>query len=99
MRNFDELQARVARGELIPRAEMAAKYFPAPADYATVRQWLAGLGLTITREDDNHLALFAQGRVRDVQAALGATFARVSFAARSTRRRSLRRASRPASRR
>lgn len=40
MRNFAELQARVARGEIISRAEMAAKYFPLPADYDLVVAWL-----------------------------------------------------------
>lgn len=78
MRNFAELQARVASGEQIPRTEMAAKYFPLGADEARISSWLQAQGLTVDRVDDNHLAVFGSGPASAVAAAFGATFARVA---------------------
>lgn len=79
MRNFAELQARVARGEIIPFSEMAERYFPTQADYQAVAAWVAGQGFKITRQDDNHLAIFASGSVDAIQKALRVNFARVSL--------------------
>ena len=42
-----ELQARVARGEIIAPAEMADKYFPLTADYEKAAAWVAGSGLQL----------------------------------------------------
>ena len=79
MRNFPELQARVARGEIIPFEEMAEKYYPSQADYLAVAAWMAGQGFQITRQDDNHLAIFATASVDAIQKALRVNFARVSL--------------------
>ncbi len=78
MRNFAELQARVARGERIGQKEMAAKYEPLAADYEKISAWAASQGLVVTRTDFHHVALFARGKVGDVQKALGVSFARVA---------------------
>jgi Immunoglobulin domain/Pro-kumamolisin, activation domain/NHL repeat len=79
MRSFAELQARVARREIISRQEMAAQYLPAAADYEQVASWLAGSGLTITYRDPSHLGLFARGSVARIARLLGAEFARVTY--------------------
>ncbi|MDR3405984.1 MAG: VPAMP-CTERM sorting domain-containing protein [Chthoniobacter sp.] len=79
MRNFSELQARVSRGEMISPAEMAAKYHPSAADYDKVTRWLTGRGLTVVGQDPFHLAVFARGTVRQIEAALHTTFARVAL--------------------
>jgi hypothetical protein len=78
MRNFAELQARVARGELIAPAEMEAKYFPLAADHNKLVEWLNAQGLEVTRTDNNHIAVFAQGPVSAVAQAFQVTFARVA---------------------
>ena len=78
MRNFAELQERIQKGEIIDPAEMATRYFPAAADYQQVVQWAAGQGLTVSRTDPNHLAVFVQGTVAQIQQSFQATFARVS---------------------
>jgi kumamolisin len=78
MRNFAELQARVARGERIPSKEMAAKYEPLASDYQAVAAWATHEGFTITRTDSHHVGLFLRGRVSRVQKALGVSFARVA---------------------
>ena len=79
MRNFDELQARLAHGERIPAEEMAAKYNPTDADYKKVSDWLAVQGFEVTRRDKNNLAIFVRGKVSRIQTALQVSFARVSL--------------------
>jgi kumamolisin len=79
LRNLPELEARVARGERIPREEMAGRYEPQAADYEAVAAWAASQGLTITRRDPHHMALFVRGKISRIQTALQVRFARVSF--------------------
>jgi kumamolisin len=43
-----------------------------------VSHWLTSEGFSIVRQDDNHLAVFAQGTVAQIQAAFQTTFARVT---------------------
>jgi len=78
MRNFAELQGRVNKGERVSFAEMAAKYEPMPSDYQAVTEWLTSKGLTITRRDGHHLAVFARGTVGQVAQAMQVNFARVT---------------------
>ncbi len=78
MRNFAELQARVARGEIIPRAEMAQKYLPLPADYDMVAAWAVARGFTLTYPDASNLTVFARGPVSRVAEVFQTTFGRVS---------------------
>ena len=78
MRNFDEMQARIARGELISDTEKAVRYFPLPADHDRIVQWLAAQGLEVTRTDSNHLAVFGRGSVGAVGRAFHVAFARVA---------------------
>jgi sugar lactone lactonase YvrE len=80
MRSFDELQARVARGEQIAPSEMEAKYFPLAADHDRLVRWLKTQGLEVTRTDGNRLAVFGRGSVDAVSAAFQVTFARVTAA-------------------
>jgi len=81
MRSFDELQARIARGEQIAPSEMAARYFPLAADHDRLVQWLKAQGLEVTRTDDNRVAVFGRGSVDAVANAFQVTFARVADAA------------------
>ena len=78
MRNFAQLQARVTKGEHISLQEMAAKYEPLPSDYQAVVDWLTGEGLTITRRDAHHMAVFACGTVSQIGQAMQVNFARVT---------------------
>ncbi|HUJ43681.1 MAG TPA: protease pro-enzyme activation domain-containing protein, partial [Opitutaceae bacterium] len=79
MRNFAELQARVARGEIIPREEMAAKYFPLAADFEAMAAWLTAQGLTVTRDDTTRLSLVARGTVSQLKQAFQVEFARITY--------------------
>jgi kumamolisin len=78
MHNFDELQERAARGDRIPFSEMAAKYYPAAADYQKVVNWLVQRGFTIQQQDADHMAVFASARVDRLQTGLSLKFARVT---------------------
>ncbi|MGD1030252.1 MAG: protease pro-enzyme activation domain-containing protein [Opitutaceae bacterium] len=79
MRNFPELQARIARGEVIPSSEMAARYWPAAADHDRVLAWFNGQGLTIVRTDPNRLAVFGRASVAQLQQSFQTAFARVAY--------------------
>ena len=59
MRNFAELQARIARGEVISPSEMAARYWPTPADHDRVVAWFNSEGIAVVRTDANRLAVSA----------------------------------------
>jgi kumamolisin len=78
MRNFPELQARIAAGGRVSPQEMAARYEPLAADYDAVTAWLTTQGLTITHRDSHHMAIFVRGKINQVQQALHTSFARVS---------------------
>jgi kumamolisin len=79
MRNFDDLEARIAKGQRISAQEMASTYEPAAADYQQIESWLTAQGLTITHESQHHLAIFASGSVNQIQKAMSVTFGRVTF--------------------
>ena len=77
MRNFDEMQARIARGERISDAEKQERYFPLAADHDRVVQWLRTQGLEVTRTDMNHIGIFGRGSVDALASSFGVSFARV----------------------
>ena len=79
MRNFAELQQRVASGEGIPLDEMRAKYFPLDADLDKTRQWLVAQGFEVSSAGEYDLSVFARGTVAQLQRVFGVTFARVQF--------------------
>ncbi len=80
MRNFDELEARLGRGEKISPAAMEASYLPSAADYAAVQAWLAAQGFTLTQPDPSHTNVFARGTAAQIQNSLYADFAKVGTA-------------------
>ena len=78
MRDYPKLLARMATGELVPHAEIEARYLPLPADYQKVVDWAKREGLTITQTDPSRLGLFVKGTVALVQTATRAQFAEVT---------------------
>ncbi|HWB59978.1 MAG TPA: protease pro-enzyme activation domain-containing protein [Chthoniobacteraceae bacterium] len=79
MRNFPELQMRIARGEIIPFHEMEDRYFPTQADYDAVTAWLTSQGFKITKQSASRISIFATGSVDKIQKAMKVSFARVSL--------------------
>jgi kumamolisin len=78
MRNFPELQARVAAGAAVSEAEMEARYRPLPSDFERVSAWLQAQGFSPRLADRTHTTVFVRGAVSGIEAAFGLTFARVA---------------------
>ena len=79
MRNADELQRRVAAGEIIPREEMAARFLPEVKDHQVVAEWLASQGLTVTPAGASHALVMASGTPAQLEKAFETHFARVQY--------------------
>ena len=80
MRNFAALEQRVAKGEIISRAEMAASYLPDEKAYQAVAAWLTAQGLTVTSAGGaSHTIVTATGSTTQLQQAFQTRFARVKF--------------------
>ncbi|MDB6114088.1 MAG: hypothetical protein JWQ62_1033, partial [Lacunisphaera sp.] len=47
MRNFEELNTRISRGEILSVKEMTEKYFPLPETWRRVASWVAAQGLLV----------------------------------------------------
>ena len=77
MRSYEELQARIAKGEVLTLAEMKAKYFPTDETYATVANWATANGYSIARSDPANMTVFTTAPVSQVQATLRTHFARI----------------------
>ncbi|WP_218082874.1 S53 family peptidase [Anthocerotibacter panamensis] len=77
MRDSASLDARIAAGEIIPTAEMAAKYFPTGADYQALLQWVRSQNLSILATYPNHLTVEVGGTVKQVAQALQVPLAQV----------------------
>ena len=70
LRNYDQMQARIERGETISRDELERVHLPLASDYDAVVQWLTAEGFVITRHDPSRLVVYAQGTVTQVQQSL-----------------------------
>ncbi len=77
MREFSGLRERVARGEVIPRAELEARYLPPESDYVAVAEWLRAQGFEVVGEDGTRLAVFAAGSVEQAHKSFQVTFGSV----------------------
>jgi hypothetical protein len=77
LRNRDELQERINRGEVLSRSELEP-YLPTAADYAKVGAWMVAQGFKITLDADSRHAIFARGSTAQVAAAFGVQLARVA---------------------
>ncbi|HVT94080.1 MAG TPA: protease pro-enzyme activation domain-containing protein [Bryobacteraceae bacterium] len=81
LRNYDELQQRIQKGELVPREEMETKYLPLLSDYNRVVAWLGGQGFAQTLTDASHTNIFIRGTVAQATQGFDVSFARVATAA------------------
>ena len=77
MRNFAELQTRVARGEGISAQVMTALYQPLQADFAALAAWFVAQGLTVDQSDGTHVTLSVTGTTTQIARALKTQFAEV----------------------
>jgi len=77
LRNRAELEARIARGEVLSGAALEP-YLPTAEDYAEVRAWLGAQGFAVSLDAGTRHAVFARGSVSRVSANLNVTMARVA---------------------
>ena len=74
LRNFNELQDRLAAGQQVAYPELEQQYLPTEQDYGRVVAWLRGQGLTIERTVQDRITVAAGGTVASVSRALGVSF-------------------------
>ena len=77
MRNFDELQARIQKGDIISLGEMDSRYFPTHETWTAVAAWARAQGFTVEDEAPSRMTVFASSSVARVGAMLQMKFARV----------------------
>jgi kumamolisin len=80
IRDFNELEERIGKGETISLDEMAAKYYPTAADHKAVVDWLIAWKFAVTPPEKYDLSVFASGSVAQIERAFGTKFGRVMFA-------------------
>jgi kumamolisin len=80
MRDSGGLQERIGKLEIISLDEMKSRYYPTPADYKVVADWLTAQGFTVKPADQTNLSVFASGSVTQIERAFATKFARVMFA-------------------
>lgn len=78
-RNYEELNMRIRRGPFPSLDELNARFYPTPADYQKLRQWLERQGLVTTQAGPEHHRQFLEvrGTVAKVANALQIDFCQV----------------------
>jgi len=71
-----ELEARVAKGEVVPPAELDKLYTASPADAVALKAWLKGQGYEITQSTPD--GIYARAKVRQIAQSLDVNMARVT---------------------
>jgi hypothetical protein len=79
MHSLAELQERTIKGQTISFDEIAAKYYPTPAEYKTVVDWLIAQGFAVKSPNKYNLSVFANGSVAQIERAFGTKFGRIEF--------------------
>ena len=77
MRNYAELEARIANHEILTTAEMQARYFPTKDSWDKVAAWATSQGLVVGKEDPSHMTVFTSATVAQAAAALQVHFVKV----------------------
>ena len=79
LRNLPELKQRVGRGEVLSRAEIAARYLPTAEDWQSVADWATNSGLSVAPASSSRLTVDCVSSVGQLAAALGTGFVRVQI--------------------
>lgn len=79
IKNVDELQARVGRGERIPPSEMAAKYSGDPESAKKLARWLTQQGFRAIEISADHSSVYATATVAQIEKSLRVTMQSVTF--------------------
>jgi kumamolisin len=74
-----ELEERVAKGEIVPLDEQMARYGADPASARALEGWLRNEGFEITSVTPDHTTIYARAPVSQVEASLGVHMVRVTL--------------------
>ncbi|HEY2825680.1 MAG TPA: kelch repeat-containing protein, partial [Gemmatimonadales bacterium] len=74
LRHTDQMQASIARGDIISRAELEREYLPLKGDYDKVAGWLRSEGFKITRPEGTRLQVWTKGTLAQIQKSLQVHF-------------------------
>ncbi len=73
-----QLEERVARGEVVPLAELQQAYAPNPTDRAALEAWLKKQGFEITQVSDDGGSIYARASVKQIEKSLAVSMTRVT---------------------
>jgi len=72
------LEARVAKGEIVPPAELARDYAASPADHDKLVAYLKAQGFEVTRTTADRTSVYAKATVAQIEKSLQVKMARVT---------------------
>lgn len=75
---LSELEAKVARGEVVPAAELEKTYSPKPADIKKLKAWLKSQGYKIVQVSPDNTSIYAENSVSKIEKTLGVNMVRVT---------------------
>ena len=73
-----ELEERVAKGEVVPPAELEKSYTPNSADRAALTDWLEKQGFEITQVSKDGTSVYARASVAQIEKSLAVNMTRVT---------------------
>ena len=76
LRNYDELQQRIANKEILTVAELQARYFPTTEEWQQVATWARRQGYQVKEADGSRMTVFSENTVAQVEATLSTRFAK-----------------------
>jgi len=74
----DDLEKRVAAGEVIPVEQLNQKYTPKKADLDALKTWLTGQGFKITEESPDGSGVYAKATVGQIEQSLAVNMVSVT---------------------
>ncbi|HEY7299740.1 MAG TPA: S53 family peptidase [Xanthobacteraceae bacterium] len=75
---MDELEKRVAAGEVVPQSDLNQKYSPKKADVDALKTWLTTQGFHVTGESPDGSGIYASATVGQIEQSLAVKMVRVT---------------------
>lgn len=74
----DDLEKRVAAGEVVPADELNSKYSPKPSDVEALKKWLTAQGFKVTGQSQDGTSVYANGTVGEIEKSLAVSMVNVT---------------------
>jgi len=78
MPSRQELERRLAAGEVVPRSELSQKYTPKKTDVEALKSWLTSQGFKVTAESPDATGVYASATVGQIEKSLDVNMVRVT---------------------